>query len=82
MVGWPKNEEAGTNHAPPIPLLHRSTSCPPGERNLIVKNKDKERKSEVDDGESYALVHKGKEGLFQGSVSPPFYPFLVLNFWS
>ena len=72
MVGWPKNEEAGTNHAPPMPLPHRSASCPPGERDLIVKNKDKERKSEVDDGESHVLVHKGREGLFPRECATPF----------
>lgn len=72
MVGWPKNGEAVTNHAPPMPLTHRSTSCSPGERDLTVKNKDKERKSEMDDGESHALVHKGREGLFPREYATSF----------
>ena len=55
-----------------MPLPHRSASCPPGERDLIVKNKDKERKSEVDDGESHVLVHKGREGLFPRECATSF----------
>ena len=42
-------------------LVHRSTSCPCNERDLILKSKDKGRRSEANDGEAYALVYQGRD---------------------
>ena len=62
-------------------LLHRSTSHPGGEKDFILKSKDKERRREANDGEACALVHLGRRRAFRGSgVSLSFYPFLVLHF--
>ena len=38
-------------------LVHRSTSRPHGERDLILKSKDKGRRSETDDGETHVLFY-------------------------
>lgn len=45
-------------------LVHRSTSCLWGKRDLILKSKDKSQKTEVDDGKVCALVYRGRAGLF------------------
>ena len=47
-------------------LVHRSSSRPRGEKDLILKSKDKGRSSEANGGEAYALVYGERAGLSEG----------------
>ena len=53
LLQWTKNEE-----------VHRWTSHPRGDRDLLLKSKDEGRKSEASDTEAYALVLQGRGRAF------------------
>ena len=44
--------------------MHRSTSGPPSKRDLILKGKNKGRRSEVNDGELCTLVYLRRNSAF------------------
>ena len=66
-------ERRGSNY------IHTSTShllC----EDLILKIKDKRRRSEPNDGEAYSLVNWGKpRALLRERLPSSFYPFFVLD---
>ena len=55
-IQWPKSEEVGTRFADQL-LAHL-------ESDLILKSRDKGRRSEANDGEEYALVYWGRDRAF------------------
>lgn len=58
-------------------LVHESTSHLNGERDLLLRNKDDEGRSETNDGEARALVFWERS---RASLEMGYHPFSVL-FW-
>lgn len=72
-LGWNSQiTEAEITSAPP-----RGCELERGERDFILKNKDKGRRNAANEGEAYALVYGRRGGTFQGCGVP--LPFLILN---
>ena len=71
FIQWPKNGEAGTKFTDQL-LAHPA-------RDLILKSKDKGKRSEANDGEAYALVYWGRGQCFFKGVRCH---ALFILFWS